>query len=108
MLNERWHFRSKGSWGRPTFRKGLAIGVGSLVILLVLSAGLGYWNTAQLRENDAWVSHTNEVLDALESVVSTMKDSETGGRGHLITGEDRYLEPYNAAVLTVPMNQFSE
>jgi PAS domain S-box-containing protein len=30
-----------------------------------------------------------------------MKDSETGQRGYLITGEDRYLEPYNAAVAVI-------
>ena len=94
-------FARKTVGSRPTFQKGLAIGAGSLVILLVFSAGLGYWNTAQLRENDAWVSHTNEVLDALESVLSTMKDAETGQRGYLITGEDRYLEPYNAALAAI-------
>jgi CHASE3 domain sensor protein len=71
------------------------------VILLVLSAGLGYWNTVQLRENDVWVSHTNEVLDALGGVLSTMEDAETGQRGYLITGEDRYLEPYNAALAAI-------
>ena len=86
---------------RPAFQRGLAIGAGSLVILLVFSAGLGYWNTLRLRENDAWVAHTNEVLDALDAVLSTMKDSETGQRGYLITGDDRYLEPYNAAVATI-------
>jgi PAS domain S-box-containing protein len=30
-----------------------------------------------------------------------MKDSETGQRGYLITGDDRYLEPYNAAVVGI-------
>ena len=55
----------KAVGGRPVFPTGLAIGAGSLVTLLVFSAGLGYWNTLQLRENDAWVTHTNEVLDAL-------------------------------------------
>ena len=91
----------KAVGGCPAFQKGLAIGAGSLVAVLVLSAGLGYWNTAQLRENDAWVSHTNEVLDALESVLSTMKDAETGQRGYLITGEDQYLEPYNTALASI-------
>ena len=89
---------------RPPFQKGVAIGAGSLVILLVLSAGLGYWNTVQLRENAAWVSHTDEVLDALESVLSTMQDAETGQRGYLITGEDQYLEPYNVALVAVEKN----
>ena len=91
----------KAVGGRPTFPKGLAIGAGPLVILLVFSAGLGYWNTAQLRENDDWVSHTNEVLDALETVLSTMEGAETGQRGYLITGEDQYLEPYNAALAAI-------
>ena len=85
----------------------LAIGGGSLMTLLILSAGLGYWNTRQLRRNDAWVAHTDEVLDALEGVVSTMKDSETGRRGYLITGEDRYLESYNAAVTAI-QDEFSD
>ena len=69
--------------------------------MLILSAGLGYWNILQLRRNDAWVAHTEEVLDALESVVSTMKDAETSQRGYLITGEDSYLEQYNAAVSAI-------
>ena len=69
--------------------------------LLILSAGLGYWNILQLRRDDAWVAHTDEVLDALEGVVSTMKDTETSQRGYLITGEDSYLEPYNAAVTAI-------
>ena len=91
-------FAQKKVGSRPGFHAGLAIGAGSLAVLLVLSAGLGYWNTVQLRENDAWVSHTNEVLNTLENVLSTIKDAETGQRGYLITGEDQYLEPYNAAL----------
>ena len=40
------------------------------------------------------VAHTHEVLDALEQLISTLKDAETGQRGYLITGEPRYLDPY--------------
>lgn len=94
-------FGRKAAESRPAFPKGLALGAGALVTLLVLSDGLGYWNVTRLRENDAWVAHTNEVLEVLENVLSTMKDSETGQRGYLITGEDRYLEPYNAAAAAI-------
>ncbi len=31
-----------------------------------------------------------------------MKDAETGQRGFLLTGDARYLEPYNSAVLVIP------
>ena len=34
-------------------------------------------------------------------MLSTVKDAETGQRGYLITGETRYLEPYESAVATV-------
>jgi CHASE3 domain sensor protein len=37
-------------------------------------------------------------LEAKEAILSLLKDSETGQRGYLITGESRYLDPYNNAV----------
>ncbi len=55
----------------------------------------------ELDEAARQVTHTHEVLDALEEVLSTVKDAETGQRGYLITGETRYLEPYESAVATV-------
>jgi signal transduction histidine kinase/DNA-binding response OmpR family regulator len=36
-----------------------------------------------------------------ESVISLLKDVETGQRGYLITGDARYLEPYDAAISKV-------
>ena len=86
---------------RPISHKGLAIATGALMALLILGAGVAFWNALQMRRDDAWIAHTDEVLDALEGVISTMKDAETGQRGYLITGEDGYLEPYNAAVATI-------
>ena len=94
-------FTRKKVGGRPAFPKGLAIGAGALVALLVFSTGLGWWSAGQLRENDASVTRTHEVLDAFDDLLSTMKDSETGQRGYLFTGDDRYLEPYNAAVAAI-------
>ncbi len=44
------------------------------------------------------VEHTHLVIENLEKLISTMKDAETGQRGYLITGEERYLDPYTAAV----------
>jgi CHASE3 domain sensor protein len=43
-----------------------------------------------------------EVLGQLNTVLSTLKDAETGQRGYLLTGEESYLEPYSSAVTALP------
>ncbi|MFI1994075.1 methyl-accepting chemotaxis protein [Actinoplanes sp. NPDC020271] len=50
-----------------------------------------------VNENQKRVAHTYQVLEALNTVLSTLKDSETGQRGYLITGKDGYLQPYTDA-----------
>lgn len=67
--------------------------------LLLLTAATAAGITALLSQNEAlrWVVHTHEVIEQLERTSSTTKDAETGQRGFLLTGEDSYLLPYNAA-----------
>jgi len=55
-----------------------------------------YMEIQRMAETNRWVIHTHEVLEKLEHVLSVLKDAETGQRGFVLTGEDRYLEPYNA------------
>lgn len=43
-----------------------------------------------------------EVRGVTGQFISTMKDAETGQRGFLLTGDPRYLEPYNSALLAIP------
>jgi len=84
-----------------TFNTSLVVSMGLIVILLIGNTWLGYYNLHQLRENTAWVAHSLEVLDALEEILSTMKDAQTGERGYIITGDRGYLEPYNAATAVI-------
>lgn len=51
-----------------------------------------------LRTSRSWVEHTHHVLLELATVESLLKDAETGQRGFLYTGDERYLDPYNAAI----------
>jgi signal transduction histidine kinase len=77
---------------------GAATGFLLASFILLLDAAVGYRNVLTLHENDQAVTHTHKVLSSLTNVFSTLKDAETGQRGFLITGEERYLEPYNAAL----------
>jgi methyl-accepting chemotaxis protein len=75
---------------------GGGFGLGLLILLIIGTSA--YSNTTQLVADTTWVSHTHRVLEKLEELLSNLKDAETGQRGYLITGEERYLEPYDIAV----------
>jgi len=72
----------------------------ALVILLIIGTG-AYTNTKELLESSASVAHTHLVIGKLEELLSQLKDAETGQRGFIITGEERYLEPYNTAAVRI-------
>ncbi len=79
---------------------GFAISMMSLFIV-----GLtGYRTTQNLVETADWVAHTHEVKTLIESVVSQLKDSETGQRGYLLTGNPSYLEPYESGKSLIDTN----
>lgn len=64
-------------------------------IALAIVGAVSYASTSKLIESAEWVRHTHEVLDGVDEILSRMKDAETGQRGYVITGEPRYLQPYN-------------
>jgi PAS domain S-box-containing protein len=88
---------------RP-FSKWLVIGLGLIVVLLLVNAGIAYRNTRQLHTDAYWVAHTHEVLESLDDLLSTVKDAETGQRGFLITGKENYLKPYEDALAATDRN----
>jgi two-component system sensor kinase FixL len=85
----------------PTTRSILSGFLLAFVALLV-NAGLAYVNVRRLVEHNDLVAHTHQVLAELEGVLSTLKDTETGLRGYVITGEENYLAPYQDAVAALP------
>jgi PAS domain S-box-containing protein len=80
-------------------RLGLKISVAfTLALLIVGGVGIqSYLGIQRVTETNQWVAHSHEVMENLEHVLSVLKDAETGQRGFVLTGEDRYLEPYNTA-----------
>ncbi|MCH8815353.1 MAG: CHASE3 domain-containing protein [Chloroflexi bacterium] len=76
----------------------LFIGFGVALLILAVISFVAFRGIGGLVNNQGDVVHTYEVLEGLEKIVGNLKDAETGQRGFLITGEDRYLEPYNAGL----------
>ncbi|WP_033339615.1 methyl-accepting chemotaxis protein [Catenuloplanes japonicus] len=67
-----------------------------LVVLCIVGT-LAYRNTDTLETTSGWVSHTYQVMNAIDQVSDALQNAETGQRGFLITGQDAYLEPYTKA-----------
>ena len=72
------------------------------VILVTLNA-LFYRSFIKQKETSERVNQSQKVLQKLESVLSSVKDAETGQRGYLLTGRESYLEPYHLAVKTIEL-----
>ena len=67
-----------------------------LVAFIML--GLGWSTYRMVRDatsDDAWVEHTQVVLALVEELHWLITESESSARGFALTGEGRYLQPYN-------------
>jgi PAS domain S-box-containing protein len=67
------------------------------VLLLALSGWLARADLEQARATDRLGEHARSVQIGADRLLSTLKDAETGQRGYLLTGDDNYLQPYDAA-----------
>jgi len=79
-----------------------AVGVVITITLFVVTATVGLRTIARLEKDAALQSRAAEVATRLERLLSLVKDAETGARGYIITGDERYLEPFISARRNTP------
>ncbi len=79
---------------------GMKIGAGfGMVLAIFVIVGLvSYRGTAQLIEASDLRKHTQEVLSRIADMELMAADMQNGLRGYVITGEERYLDPYKSAL----------
>jgi|GEM_PF-181947 len=72
----------------------LAWGAAALILgaTAALAINLGTFAAVRASGNQA-----AETLLRVETLLSAVKDAETGGRGYLLTGDEAFLEPYHQA-----------
>lgn len=74
-------------------------GLGLVVCLLLANAWISEHNTRRLKDNDAHVVAAQTMLTTLAEVLASVTEAETRERAFIITGDETYLEPYDAAAL---------
>jgi signal transduction histidine kinase len=73
------------------------------LLALALAAGIAVdvSNVERLHTQTRWVAHTYEVMASLDKIVADLDNAESGQRGYLITGDARYLQPYDQAAAAI-------
>jgi PAS domain S-box-containing protein len=79
-----------------TQRSNLSLGIAAVVLLVIV--GLSYREWRQYAAANVEAARARETIDTVNRLLLSLIDAETGQRGFLLTGETRYLEPYNQAI----------
>jgi len=72
------------------------------MLALFLIAALSYLSLERRTTGARAMSQSLAVTQNLASVLSLLKDAETGQRGYLISEIESYLDPYNASTAAIP------
>jgi CheY-like chemotaxis protein/CHASE3 domain sensor protein len=80
----------------------VASGLAGAVVFFLISGTVAYFNLQTLRDDNEKIVHSHEVIISLGELLSSAQDAETGQRGFLLTNNEKYLEPYNSALLAIP------
>lgn len=88
------------SFSMPKMAISLLLAILAAVILIGINE-TGY-NRSTAALNDIAEAASNR--GALNRLLQHALDAETGSRGYLLTGDPRYLEPYNIAVAEITQN----
>ena len=88
---------------RPTrenivIRHATKVAIGTVTFLMLLAAVIFWRQSVASEEAKGWVSHTYEVIGHIELLFGKLKEAVIGQRGFILTGNEEYLEPYEAVL----------
>lgn len=70
-------------------------------MIVVCIGALSFWSEVRNERDREWVTHTLLVVEKLQAVRIDITQAETGQRGYILTGQERYLNLYGAGAAQV-------
>jgi signal transduction histidine kinase len=103
IQNKRMNLKENTRRWLPKVRK-MALSLPMALLAAMVLVGIN--ETGHMRSQDAveQMTHGQSTRSAVNTLLQSMLDAETGQRGYLLTGNETYLEPYDKAVATVQTN----
>jgi CheY-like chemotaxis protein len=89
-------------------RKSLiAMAFAVALAIFALVGWLSYRNMSNARESDYWQNHTYVVIQQFDHLLGSIYNAQGSERGFLITGDEKYLQPYYRALDDIRTTQQS-
>src|SRR5439155_7952790 len=88
--------------GRKVLNRLEALLAGAALFILVFTTLFSYRDWIAFRQANEETRYTRQVIEATEALLSSITAAETGQRGFLLTGDRRYLEPYEKSLPLMP------
>ncbi|RKH09185.1 HAMP domain-containing protein [Corallococcus sp. CA053C] len=82
----------------------LLLAFGSMVAIIVALVAMVYMTLDRAAVSSNYDTESRLVLIAVRTLEGDMADLETGQRGFLITGDEKFLDPYTQARLSISQN----
>jgi len=86
----------------PAIRTQLLVGLVLIALVTVGAGALAFRTTSRLVAITDSLQAASTRRAAAEDVLAATTDAETGQRGYVLTGDPRFLEPYDSAVRDLP------
>ena len=80
-----------------TIKRILALGFGTLFVLILIANIIGEWNKNSLINSLNKVALTYKIKEKLEELEKIILEAEAGQRAFLYTGKNNFLDPYTQA-----------
>jgi signal transduction histidine kinase/CheY-like chemotaxis protein len=95
-------FSARG-WSFPYLgRRSAALLAGASLALLILVGVLAALMVERLNSAAGWARHSLQVEAKITELLGETQDLKIGERGYVLTGEDAFLAPYQAALARIP------
>ncbi|MGR6429834.1 methyl-accepting chemotaxis protein [Rhizobium sp. PAMB 3174] len=76
--------------------KKLMLFLGFIILASLSINAVVLLKSNEVKQTTFWNDHTMKVISAANEIVSGMVNQETGFRGYLLSGQDKFLEPYKS------------
>lgn len=87
-----------------TILRNLQIGFGISLLILLASSTASYVSIRKQIHNSAMVDHSRRVMSRVNKILQDLQNAETGQRGFLLTGMDKFLDPYKNGLQSLPQS----